>query len=81
MLHGAGAGHASELAELLRARVTTVRGPVPITASFGVAVVPEGGPMPPERLIEAADAALYAAKAAGRDQVVVADPPTRLGPV
>jgi diguanylate cyclase (GGDEF)-like protein/PAS domain S-box-containing protein len=42
-----------------------------ITASIGVAVLPEHGTSPKE-LFEAADAALYLAKRDGRDRVVVA---------
>lgn len=42
-----------------------------ITASFGVAACdPREGPATPENLIGRADAALYAAKAAGRDRVL-----------
>lgn len=48
--------------------------PVPVTVSIGVASYPRHG----ERfdvLVESADKALYAAKQAGRDRVVIADPP------
>jgi len=44
-----------------------------ITISVGVAVFPEHG-LSPKELMAAADAALYAAKRNGRDQVVVASP-------
>jgi diguanylate cyclase (GGDEF)-like protein len=52
----------------------------PITTSAGVAVFPDHG-MTGEALVHAADRALYAAKAEGRDQVVVAEaiPRTRTG--
>jgi diguanylate cyclase (GGDEF)-like protein/PAS domain S-box-containing protein len=50
---------------------------VPVTASFGVAVMPKNGATSDE-LIRAADEAMYAAKQAGRNRVVVA--PARKGP-
>lgn len=43
-----------------------------ITASFGVACCPEHGESM-EEIVRAADAALYMAKASGRNQVVIAD--------
>ena len=43
-----------------------------ITASIGVAAMPEQG-MSEKELLQAADAALYRAKRAGRDRVVVAE--------
>jgi diguanylate cyclase (GGDEF)-like protein len=46
----------------------------PVTLSFGVATFPEHGASP-EQLMRAADEALYRAKVAGRDRVVVADAP------
>ena len=45
-----------------------------ITVSVGVAALPEHGTSPKE-LLEAADAALYAAKREGRDRVVNAELP------
>jgi diguanylate cyclase (GGDEF)-like protein/PAS domain S-box-containing protein len=60
----------------LRLRELTVlhqgRSLTQITASFGVAALPEHG-TEPSRLLEAADAALYRAKREGRDRVVVAE--------
>jgi diguanylate cyclase (GGDEF)-like protein len=43
-----------------------------LTASFGVALFPDHAE-DPESLLRAADAALYGAKASGRDRVVVSD--------
>ena len=42
-----------------------------LTVSIGVAAFPEDGAVP-RALVDAADAALYAAKAEGRDRVTVA---------
>ena len=81
VLSGARALQASLLAEQLRAGIeqlsiehagTALPG---ITATFGVASYPLNGADPAE-LLEAADAALYVAKAKGRNGVSVA-PPTR----
>lgn len=68
---------ATEVAERCRqaiadATVNTARGPVRVTASFGVAVYrarSQGG----DRLYDRADRALYAAKHAGRNRVELAD--------
>ncbi len=49
-----------------------------VTLSFGVAAFPEHG-VGPDQLLRAADEALYRAKAAGRDRVVVAEPPPAVG--
>jgi two-component system, cell cycle response regulator len=51
--------------------------PIPITISVGVSGIPELGLRTPEELIEAADAALYAAKNHGRNCVMLATPPVR----
>ena len=47
---------------------------IAVTASFGVAEMREVGARTPAELVAAADAALYEAKKAGRDRVVVAHP-------
>ncbi|HYI44459.1 MAG TPA: sensor domain-containing diguanylate cyclase [Actinomycetota bacterium] len=55
-------------AERLRAIIEESSGPVPMTASIGVATYPTHG-QDPDKLIKAADQALYAAKEAGRNIV------------
>src|SRR5690606_6796556 len=71
------------LAERLRERLrATFDGTdVPVTASFGVAGVPPGTALPAQR-VAAADAALYRAKAEGRDCVRQAEvePPAPVDP-
>lgn len=64
---------AFEIAERLRHRIATIRDPAggAVTMSFGVVVVPEGGPDATEDMLAASDLALYAAKDQGRDQTVV----------
>jgi diguanylate cyclase (GGDEF)-like protein len=75
----AGAADALRRAEEIRAAVggTTVqhlkRTLGPCTASIGLAMLPQDGVTPAE-LLEAADAALYRAKAHGRDRIEVATP-------
>jgi two-component system cell cycle response regulator len=54
--------------------VPSSSGPVPITMSFGLLLSQEWGSRPAEELLQEADAALYAAKAAGRNCVKVAIP-------
>ena len=66
---------AAEVAERIR---VAIREPIdgislPITASLGVVAFPSGstGPAVIDRLLERADAAMYASKSAGRDRVTV----------
>jgi diguanylate cyclase (GGDEF)-like protein len=75
LLDGADRDTAVALAERMRlavAELATGQGeqPRPITISFGLALC--DAPVPLEHLIRAADDALYAAKAAGRNRLVVA---------
>jgi two-component system cell cycle response regulator len=63
---GEAAGYA---AEKLRAEVAAAPTPVPVTVSIGVATWDGEAP---EDLLQRADEALYAAKEAGRDQVLAA---------
>ncbi len=74
VLPGAGESEAVEIAERLRNAVRDRRPVgVPVTISIGVAVsVP--GELDTAGLVSRADAALYTAKAEGRDRVVVGDP-------
>jgi diguanylate cyclase (GGDEF)-like protein len=46
----------------------------PLHASIGIALAPPGGAVLPEQLLRRADLAMYRAKAAGGDQIVLADP-------
>ena len=66
---------ADKICGLVRGRRFGAAGEVPIrvTVSIGVAVFPEHGPTA-STLVRAADAALYAAKEAGRDGYQVASP-------
>jgi diguanylate cyclase (GGDEF)-like protein/PAS domain S-box-containing protein len=75
VLPGMSGAHAAERAEQLRreaaASPTAWNGsPITMTASFGVGTFPQHGATPDE-LIAAADEALYAAKAAGRNRVML----------
>jgi diguanylate cyclase (GGDEF)-like protein len=78
VLPGAGREQAIDRAERLRREVAAVRhlldgDEVSVTVSIGVAVCPSDG-SDPAALLEAADQALYTAKATGRDRVVAAVP-------
>jgi diguanylate cyclase (GGDEF)-like protein len=72
VLPGADLDRAHEIAERLRAAVARVNtGGITVTMSFGAAAV-SGTAVQFPHLYAEADAALYAAKRAGRDQLVVA---------
>ena len=63
--------HAEQLRTALAARrITFGAAVIQVTASFGVAAFPENG-ITQDALIRAADVAMYEAKEAGRDRVVV----------
>ncbi len=74
LLPGLGLPEAMQVAERLRRGVAALRfgedGELRVTASLGVAE--RGGAEALDRLLDAADAALYAAKAAGRNRVEAA---------
>jgi diguanylate cyclase (GGDEF)-like protein len=61
--------HAEEVAETVRQRVMTECADPPVTVSIGVALYSEA--TSPEELVYHADAAMYAAKAAGKNRVRV----------
>jgi diguanylate cyclase (GGDEF)-like protein len=71
ILPGTGPTEGVEVAERIRAAIASAPGPVPVTASLGVAWCPGSGASPHE-LLAAADAALYEAKRGGRNRVVPA---------
>ncbi|WP_336027505.1 histidine kinase N-terminal 7TM domain-containing diguanylate cyclase [Geodermatophilus sp. FMUSA9-8] len=78
VLPGAGREQALARAERIRRTVAATPhdvdgGPVTVTVSIGVAVCPADGASA-ATLLEAADRALYTAKATGRDRVVAAGP-------
>jgi two-component system cell cycle response regulator len=69
MLPGAGYAEAIEIAERLRGEVKERR-PVGVAVSLSIGVaVAERGPVDTDDMLARADAALYAAKAEGRDRV------------
>jgi two-component system cell cycle response regulator len=74
---GTDRGGALELAERLRREISERRylyggKVIPVTISLGVALMPDPAMTQPAALLAAADKALYEAKRAGRDRVVVA---------
>jgi diguanylate cyclase (GGDEF)-like protein len=76
LLPGSESAHALQIGEDVRAAVEGLAIPHPtspnkaVTVSIGVATVTPGDAQPEDDLIEAADAALYAAKRQGRNMVV-----------
>jgi two-component system cell cycle response regulator len=72
LVHGSGEHEAFLAAERIRSAVASefASDPVPITFSFGVATFPEHGHSG-DSVIEAADQALYAAKALGRNRSII----------
>lgn len=76
-------GEAAQLAERLRRRIEAMTLPHPraagavVTASFGVAAARIGSEVGSDELVAGADAALYAAKRSGRNQVWPPLPITR----
>jgi diguanylate cyclase (GGDEF)-like protein len=75
------AKRAEELREGIKGLQVRPRGTTlgPVSASLGVAVFPEHG-VTADALVRAADAALYQAKAEGRDRVVIGQPLPLPGP-
>lgn len=79
VLNNCSPSHALARAEEIRKAIAqrpvpSSRGPVPVTMSLGLLLNQEWGRRPVEELLHEADAALYAAKAAGRNCVKIASP-------
>jgi diguanylate cyclase (GGDEF)-like protein len=82
---GTSATHALDLAERVRTQLAEKRveiegGNIPVSISVGLAEFDPMGARRPEEIFEAADRALYRAKAAGRDRVVTASVEPRSEP-
>lgn len=73
-----GPSRAEEIRKSVSGRpILTAKGPLRLTASFGVLQSSEWGQRSLEELLHAVDTALYEAKAAGRDCLRVAKPPAQ----
>ena len=77
LLPGAGAGDVAQIGERIRRAVsetTVAEGEqlIGVTVSLGGTTYQDGGSTSPESLVAQADVALYEAKAAGRDRLLVA---------
>jgi diguanylate cyclase (GGDEF)-like protein len=72
-------GRAEEIRQSVSNRpILTAKEPLTVTMSFGILQSAEWGQRSLEELLHAADDALYEAKAAGRDCLRIAKPPTPL---
>src|SRR5205085_2246784 len=69
LLPGCSAGDAERVTERVRAEIARRVTAAAVTVSAGVATIPDNA-LDAERLVSAADAALYEAKRNGRDQAV-----------
>lgn len=75
------AGRAEEIRKSVSNHaIQTARGPIALTMSFGLLLTGEWGLRPIEELLHEVDNALYEAKAAGRNCLKIAHPPTKAEP-
>ena len=75
VLSSTGAVGARIAGEKVRSRIARMPSPIPVTASVGVATYRAGDDVTPDRVVQAADEALYRAKRGGRDRVEIAPMP------